>query len=333
MTLLVFYKLLAIFATVALGWVAGRLRWLQAGGPKGDDTAIGDPARLLGNVAFMIFVPALLFRTMVRLDVAALPWPTITAFFAPALLFLLLVYGWQRRLARHLGAADAQPSVPAIRTITATYGNALQLGIPMAAALFGEAGLALHIALISLHGLLLLTVLTVLVELDMARADQAATLARTAFATARNTIIHPVVLPVLAGLLWNATGLGLHPAADEALAGLGQAVVPVCLVLIGLTLAQYGLRGQVSTALRLGALKLLALPALVLATAHWGFALNGTPLGVVVMMAALPVGSNALIFAQRYGALQAEATAAIVFSTLGFAITATFWLAVLATLA
>ena len=192
---------------------------------------------------------------------------------------------------------------------------------------------ALHIALISLHGLLLLTVLTVLVELDMARADQAATLARTAFATARNTLIHPVVLPVLAGLLWNATGLGLHPAADEALAGLGQAVVPVCLVLIGLTLAQYGLRGQVSTALRLGALKLLALPALVLATAHWGFGLNGTPLGVVVMMAALPVGSNALIFAQRYGALQAEATAAIVFSTLGFAITATFWLAVLATLA
>jgi hypothetical protein len=33
---------------------------------------------------------------------------------------------------------------------------------------------------------------------------------------------------------------------------------------------------------------------------------------VLVMMAALPVGSNALIFAQRYETLQAEATAAIV---------------------
>jgi malonate transporter len=328
MTLLVFYKLLAIFATVALGWAAGRLRWLQGGGPKGDDKTAGDPARLLGNVAFMIFVPALLFRTMVRLDVAALPWPTITAYFVPAMGFLLLVYGWQRRMNRTGGAA-----APAIRTITATYGNALQLGIPMAAALFGEAGLAIHIALVSLHGLLLLTVLTVLVEIDLARADQAATLARTALTTARNTIIHPVVLPVLAGLLWNATGLGLHPAADEALAGLGQAVVPVCLLLIGLTLAQYGLRGQVGTALLLSALKLLALPALVLVTAHWGFGLSGTPLGVVVMMAALPVGSNALIFAQRYGALQAEATAAIVFSTLGFAVTASFWLVVLAMLA
>ena len=54
---------------------------------------------------------------------------------------------------------------------------------------------------------------------------------------------------------------------------------------------------------------------------------SGDPL--VVMMAALPVGSNALIFAQRYGALEAETTAAIVFSTFAFVATAPLWLAVL----
>jgi malonate transporter and related proteins len=103
----------------------------------------------------------------------------------------------------------------------------------------------------------------------------------------------------------------------------------VCLILIGLTLAQYGLLGQLGPALRLVALKLFALPALVGATAHWGFGLTGTPLAVLVMMAALPVGSNALIFAQRYETLQAEATAAIVLSTVGFVAGAAFWLAVL----
>ena len=36
------------------------------------------------------------------------------------------------------------------------------------------------------------------------------------------------------------------------------------------------------------------------------------------MMAAMPVGSNALIFSQRYATLQAEASAAIVFSNLAF---------------
>jgi hypothetical protein len=50
---------------------------------------------------------------------------------------------------------------------------------------------------------------------------------------------------------------------------------------------------------------------------------------VVVMMAAMPVGSNALIFAQRYRSGEAEATAAIVVSTLAFTATAPLWLALL----
>ena len=73
---------------------------------------------------------------------------------------------------------------------------------------------------------------------------------------------------------------------------------------------------------------MMVLPALVLGVAHWGFGLTGLPLAVVVMMAALPVGSNALLFSQRYETLEGEATAAIVFSTLGFVATAPIWLAI-----
>ena len=53
-------------------------------------------------------------------------------------------------------------------------------------------------------------------------------------------------------------------------------------------------------------------------------------LAVLVMMAALPVGTNALLFAQRYAVLEAEATAAIVASTFAFVATAGLWLTVLA---
>ena len=324
MTLAIFHKLLAIFFTVALGWVAGRRRWL--GGPGG----IGPAARALSDAAFYLFVPALLFRTMARLDFAALPWRTLAAYYVPVLVYVLAVYGWHRRAAARAEAPGDAPAAPATRAIAATYGNGVQLGIPMAAALFGEPGLALHIALVSLHGLVLLTLLTTLVEVDLARADRGATLAATVRTTARNALLHPVTLPVLAGLAWNLTGLGLHPVVDETLGALGLAVVPVCLVLIGLALAQYGLRGHVGGALTTAALKLLVLPALVLAVASLGFGLSGLPLAVLVMMAALPVGSNALIFAQRYDTLQAQATTAIVFSTLVFAATATLWLGVLA---
>ena len=327
MSATVFFKLLSIVFVVALGWGAGKLKWLAAG----NETA-ADPARTLSNAALYLFIPALLFRTTARIEFASMPWRTLAAFFVPVLTLLLLVYAWQRRWNRHGRRPVAAPSV---RAISVSFGNTVQVGIPMAAALFGEAGLAIHIGIVSLHALVLLTVLTALVELDLARAGPqrgpthlAATLARTA----RNTVIHPVVLPVLTGLFWNATGWPLPAVLDEVLSTLGQAVVPLCLVLIGLSLAQHGVRGAAKGAGAISVLKLLVLPALALVIGHAAMGLQGQALAVVVMAAALPVGSNALIFSQRYHTLEAETTAAMVFSTLAFAVTAPLWLAVLAAL-
>ena len=321
MSAAVFLKLFAIFAVAALGWVVGRLKWL---GP-----AEVDPARTLSNAAFYIFVPALLFRTTARLDFETMQWRTVLAYFAPVFALLLVVYVGERRRNRDGGRSAAAPSV---RAISAVFGNTVQVGIPMAAALFGEAGLAIHVTIVSLHSLTLLTALTALVELDLARERHresavSGRLFATLRTTVRNTIVHPVVLPVLAGFACNLAGVPLPAVADEILLTLGQAVVPVCLVLIGMSLAYYGVRGAARGAVVLALVKLFLLPALVLVVARWGFGLSGLALAVVVMMAALPVGSNALIFSQRYATLQSEASAAIVFSTLGFVVTAPLWLA------
>ena len=256
-------------------------------------------------------------------------------FFVSAMLAVLFV-AFVVYVAGHLRGRTAVPAaVPATRALAVAFGNSVQLGIPMATALFGEEGLAIHIPLVSLHALILLCALTALVELDLARARGTATtrsMGRALLTTARNTLFHPVLLPVFAGLAWHFTGLPIPAVADEALVMLGSAVVPLCLVLIGVSLSQYGLGGywRGATAATVG--KLLVLPAAVLLVAHWGFDLEGLPLAVLVMMAALPVGTNALLFAQRYGVLEAEATAAIVASTFAFVATAGLWLGVLALL-
>jgi len=288
MSPLVFVKLLAIFAVVAIGWGAARSGRLGA----------EEASRVLSGAAFYIFVPALLFRTTARIDFHRLDVRVVLAFFVPTLALVAVVYA-TLRLRRRAGGAAAEPSV---RAITSSFGNAVQIGIPLAAALFGESGLALHLTVVGLHSLTLLTVLTALVELDLARerpagGDGGARLLRTLGTTARNTVIHPVVLPVLAGLAWNVSGATLPGLVDEILATLGQAVVPVCLVLIGVSLAHYGVRGALRSAALLAALKLVVHPLAVLAFARLVLGLTGVPLAIVVMLAALPVGSNALIFA------------------------------------
>jgi predicted permease len=320
MSPVVFLKLFAIFAVVAIGWGAAK-----SGRLGGEESS-----RVLSAAAFYVFVPALLFRTTARIDFARLDLRVVLAFFAPTLALVAVVYAALRFAQRDRDAA-AEPSV---RAITASFGNAVQIGIPLAAALFGEAGLALHLTVVGLHSLTLLTVLTALVELDLARVrphagGTGARLLRTLATTVRNTVIHPVVLPVLAGLAWNAAGATLPSVVDEILATLGQAVVPVCLVLIGVSLAHYGLRGALGAATVLTLLKLVVHPLAVLLFARAVLGLEGVPLAIVVMLAALPVGSNALIFAQRYRTLPAETSAAIVVSTLAFVATAPLWLALL----
>jgi predicted permease len=318
-------KLLAVLLSAALGYGAGRSRLLTYGAPG------SDAARVLSNTALYVFVPALLFRTTARIDYAHMPWRIIAAYFVPVLGIAFMVYVWHHLRDRSVAVPAA---VPATRAMAVAFGNSVQLGIPMATALFGEEGLAIHIPLVSLHALILLSVLTALVELDLARAahgrgSDLKSMRRALVTTLRNTVLHPVLLPVLAGVAWHVLGLPIPAALDEVLVLLASAVVPLCLVLIGVSLAQYGIKGHLHGATLATVGKLLVLPAAVLLVARYGFGLSGLPLAVLVMMAALPVGTNALLFAQRYGVLEAEATAAIVASTFAFVFTAALWLAVL----
>ena len=184
----------------------------------------------------------------------------------------------------------------------------------------------------------LLTVRTALPELGMARERAAQGVAdshlrATALAKAHNNIVHPLALPVMAGLLWNALGWRLPQVMDEVLLTLSRAVVPLRLVLIGLFLAHIGRRAAVKGPPALSGREPLVLSTVVLIVSRWRLGLSDLPLAVVavlaVMAAAWPVGTNTLIFPQRYNCLQAEVTASTVFATAVFLFTAALWWLVL----
>lgn len=337
-------KLPALFATVLLGWAAARWGWLTdgvRGGVRGNGAAAAaaDPARVLSAAAQYLFIPALLFRAMARLDFGHMPWRTLATFYGPLLVMVLVVYGlkrWRLQGGGGMAVSSATAVVPATRAVTAGFGNSVQVGVPLIAALYGDAGLAIHVAIVSLHALTLLTLCTVLAEADLARARLRraggghGALGATVRVTLRATLIHPVVLPVLAGLAWNLLGLPRPTPLDEWLQLLGSAVAPLCLLLIGLSLGRQSLHGTLRGVFSIAVLKLFVLPVLVWLTGHFVFRLEPLPLAVVVMAAALPPGSNALIFAQRYRTLETETAAATLLCTLAFALTAPLWAMVMA---
>ena len=121
----------------------------------------------------------------------------------------------------------------------------------------------------------------------------------TAWSAFKGALIHPIPLPILSGLLFAQTGWTLPAVVDKPLQLLGSAFGPIALVLVGVTLARTPLGGHLKPALWITASKNLVLPLLVGLSA-WAWGITGLPLTVMVVAAALPMGANVFLFAQRY---------------------------------
>ena len=289
--------LLPVVLLIFVGYVAGRAQLVR-----------GESVRDLSNLVFLVLTQALLFRTMANSQVTQLDFrPVMQYFLVASVLFfaMLLVYG-----------GNSRASVMALAGI---FSNTLMIGVPLVGLAYGQAGQVLLFTLISLHALVLLSMATLVLELQVARevaaqAGREHSLWRTLGSAARNAIIHPVPLPILIGIAYSFTGWGLHPVVDKPLVLLGNAFGPMALVLVGITLSQTPVGRQWQNALKLSLVKTVVHPVLM-AAVGWSLGLRGLPLGVMVLAAGLPIGANVFLFSQRYRKEEDMITAAVAVST------------------
>ena len=294
----VFSALLPVVLLISVGIAAGRAGWIRV-------VAIKD----LSNLVFMVLTPALLFRTMSTVHVEQLNFKPVATYFVAALLLFTAMLFWQGANRR-----------AAVLALAVTFSNTVMIGIPLIGLAYGQAGLVTLFTLISVHALVLLTLATVVLEMVAAREERAGDqgsqrhMALTVLAAVKGGIIHPVPLPIILGLLFAQTGLVLPAVVDKPLHLLGNAFGPVALVLVGVTLTQVQIGEHLRSALGISVLKNLALPALV-AALGLGLGLSGLHLTVMIVAAALPMGANVFLFAQRYEVAQDLVTASMAVST------------------
>jgi predicted permease len=294
----VFASLIPVILCIGAGFLAARLGWVRA-------AAIKD----LSNLVFLVLTPALLFRTMGAVRVQELDFQPVALYF----LATALIFG----VSMVLGGFSTRS---AARGLANMFSNTVMIGVPLVGLVYGEGGLVTLFTLVSLHALILLTAATIVFELAEAREHQRSgqsaprPMWRTVLQAVRNGIVHPVPLPILAGLLFAQTGLALPGVVDRSLQVLGQALGPMALLLVGVTLAYTKVGQNLREAVGIALVKNLAHPLLLLALA-WAFGLGGLPVAVMFTAAALPVGANVFLFTQRYGVMQEEVSASIAVST------------------
>ncbi len=290
-------SLTPVFLLIAAGYLAGRLQWIR-------ESAVRD----LSNLVFLLLIPALLFRTMSGVNVQALDLRPLLAYFPAALLLLGVNIVW-----RGFNRASV------VMALGGVFSNMVMIGITLVELAYGKAALVTLLTLVSVHALILLTVGSVVLELVVARearagGERAPHVLETAWSAFKGALIHPIPLPIISGLLYAQTGWGLPAVIDKPLQLLGSAFGPIALVLVGVTLARTPLRGQLAPSLWITLSKNLVLPLLVGVSA-WAWGITGLPLTVMVVAAALPMGANVFLFAQRYEVAQELTTAAMGLST------------------
>jgi malonate transporter and related proteins len=175
---------------------------------------------------------------------------------------------------------------------------------------------AVLLALVAVHSLIMLSLATVVLELVTLRekAGAAGHPLQIMVTSVWNTLKQPMIFPIIAGLLYAQTSLGIPDVIDKPLQLLGNAFSPLAVILVGITLASTRVGEHLRIALGLSLLKNVAHP-LVVAGVGLALGLQGLPLAVMIVTASLPIGANVFLFAQRYETALPQVTAAVAVSS------------------
>ena len=270
-----------ITSVVVIGYMLGRLPLL---GP--------DAKEVLSRLAFYVASPALLFTILARTDLSILfssrVLASVLSVVVVALVFLAV--GCFRRWG--VGRTT-------VGTLGASYVNAGNLGIPIAAYVLDDASLVAPILLFQL--LVLAPVSLTVLDLNNGRVRGFWPVLRRSLGT---PVRNPVVIGSLAGVAVSASDWVPPAPLMEPFDLVGGMAVPAMLLAFGISLPGSPLPGrsgpEQTPVLLAVALKSVGQPLAAWALAALVFDLEGAALFSVVVLAALPTAQNVFNYAIQY---------------------------------
>jgi malonate transporter and related proteins len=189
-------------------------------------------------------------------------------------------------------------------------GNVGFLGIPMLALLLGKAAVGPVLLVLAVDLVVFSSVLTIVIT-GVRQGRMSLGIFRV---LALGLLKNPMIVSVVLGLGWGATGWVLPAPVNEFMTLLGAAATPCALFAIGGSLANKSAE-RLEVAAWLSFSKLVLHPAAVAFAAFVVFPVEGYAAGVMVAAASLPVAGNVFILAQHYGVAPQRVSTAILIST------------------
>ncbi len=299
--LAILLKTLPFFAVIGLGYGAGRVRFFSA-----------EATAYLTKFVFYFALSAMLFGFAANLDLSdVFSWAFVWAYFLASALVWSIVAG----VALLRGA---KPEVAVFEAHTGIIGNVGFLGIPMLTLLLGPAAVGPVLLVLAVDLLVFTSVLTLVVT-GLREGRMSWGIFRV---LGLGVLKNPMIVSVVLGMAWGATGWALPLPVNEFMTMLGAAATPCALFAIGASLAGRSAE-RLEVAAWLSFAKLVLHPAAVALAALVIFSVERYAAGVMVAAASLPVAGNVFILAQHFGVAPQRVSTAILISTAASVLTVT----------
>ncbi len=294
-----------VFGVILLGFLAVRARYLSEGAD-----------RIVNELGYKIVMPAFLFQTMVTAaPLADPPLVPIVGYFSAMFLTWAAALILTRLVLRRPGEDGAAIAMGAC------FGNTVMLGIPLAVSAFGAQAASMAAIIVAVDTPLLWLVATLNIEL--AGRKRVGISPAALVALVRDLLSNPIILAVLLGLAYRASGWPVPPLAAKFIGFLAAAALPVSLIALGMSLARFELKGQVPTLVAICLLKMMLYPLAAYIMLQHVLAAPPAWVKMGVLFASMPVGANAFMFAAKYDRAVGSVSAAIGLSTALAAFTVT----------
>ncbi|WP_181765457.1 AEC family transporter [Streptomyces albidus (ex Kaewkla and Franco 2022)] len=286
-----------ITCIIGTGYVLGRRGLLGDNGPV-----------VLTKLAFHVATPALLFETLAEADLSVL-------LSGPLLITALSTFAMA---ALYVGVAVVRrwpPGESTVGALCASYVNAGNLGIPIAAYVLGDASLVAPVILF--QQLVISPVALTALDVFSTRTGDNGTLRRMT-----TPFRNPVVIGSLAGVTVAATGLTLPAPVLEPFELVGAMSVPAVLLAFGMSLrgsAVLSPEHERLPVLLAVTCKSVGQPLVAWVIGAGVFELSKAALFAVVVTSALPSAQNLFTYAARYEVGTRVARESILLSTLAAA--------------
>ncbi|MFT6259316.1 MAG: putative permease [Rickettsiales bacterium] len=200
------------------------------------------------------------------------------------------------------------------------YANVAYIGIPSSYALFGSEGLIVYSILLA--ALVPFVNAITIIVLSIYSRTNGGSIFKT---IAKKLIFHPIILACFAGFLFSYFKISLPKIISDSFGILGQAAVPLGLMVVGGALDIKATKGSRKYILVSTLIKLILMPIITIMIAK-SFGVEGLNAKILILYATLPTAAATYLLAKKMGGNAPLMAGIIVFQTIVSIATMSFML-------